>query len=56
MVKGAYLLTALLVSTALAYNKIPSQFTVVPRAVKLGAPNLSDVFQPLKKDPLDLLV
>jgi hypothetical protein len=56
VVNGAYLLPALPISTAFAYNRIPSQFAVVPRAVKLGAPNLSDVLQPLEKDTLDLLV
>jgi hypothetical protein len=52
---GPYLLPTL-ISAAFAQNRIPSQFAIVPRAVKLGAPNLSDMPQPLKKDPLDLLV
>jgi hypothetical protein len=55
VVNGAYLLPAL-ISTAFAYNRIPSQFAVVSRAVKLSAPNVSDVLQPLKKNPLDLFV
>lgn len=56
VVNGAYLLPALLISAAFAQNGIPSQFAIVPSAVKLGTPNLSDMSQPLKKDPLDLLV
>jgi hypothetical protein len=55
VVNGAYLLPTF-ISAAFAQNGIPSQFAIVPRAVELGAPNLSDVSQPLKKDPLNLFV
>jgi hypothetical protein len=56
LVNGAYLLPALLVSTALTQNGIPSELAIIRGAVKLSAPDLSDVLQSLKKNSFDLLV
>ena len=56
MANGAYLLPTLLLPTALTQNGIPSKLPVVRGAVKLSAPNLSDVLQSLKQNSFDLLV
>jgi hypothetical protein len=53
---GAYFFSALLLSTPLTWNGVPSELAVIRRAVKLSAPYLNDMLQSLKEDFFDLFV